>query len=146
MGVPIFGVIGPTYCRIKTLPDVARHCQTLTDYRKSRWRPPIPEMEIQIERIEPSTRFQRLPLHLRPCRTVVCETADADRRWLVSGIQYGGHHFRFRWPPSWISVVLTTSDKVDRIISMSGMVENMGVEVGIAAPSITVEKWFPLPV
>ncbi len=29
---------------------------------------------------------------------------------------------------------------------MSGMVENTGVEVGIAGPSITVEKLYPLPV
>jgi len=28
--------------------DVARHCQTLIDYPKSRWRPPKPEMEIKI--------------------------------------------------------------------------------------------------
>ncbi len=39
-----------------------------------------------------------------------------------------------------------TSDNVDRVISESGMVENMGVEVGIATPSLTVEKLFPLPV
>ncbi len=39
-----------------------------------------------------------------------------------------------------------TSDKVDRVTSMSVMVETRGVEVGIAVPSITVEKIFPLPV
>ena len=39
-----------------------------------------------------------------------------------------------------------TSDEVDKVIFMSDMVENMGIEVGIAAPSITVEKLFPLPV
>jgi len=39
-----------------------------------------------------------------------------------------------------------TSDKVDKVISMSGIVENMGVEVGISAPSITVEKLFTLRV
>ena len=39
-----------------------------------------------------------------------------------------------------------TSDKVDRVIFMSGMVENVGAEVGISAPSITIEKLFPLPV
>ncbi len=39
-----------------------------------------------------------------------------------------------------------TSDNVDRVISESGMVENMGIEVGIATPSLTVEKLFPLPV
>jgi len=39
-----------------------------------------------------------------------------------------------------------TSDQVDRTISMSGLVENMGVEVEIVAPSLTVEKLFSLPV
>ncbi len=39
-----------------------------------------------------------------------------------------------------------TSDNVDRVISESCMVENMGVEVGNATPSLTVEKLFPLPV
>jgi hypothetical protein len=39
-----------------------------------------------------------------------------------------------------------TSDNVDKVISVSGMVENMGVEVEIATPSLTVEKLFPLPV
>ncbi len=38
------------------------------------------------------------------------------------------------------------SGDVDSIIFKSGLVENMGVEVGIAAPSITVEELFPLPV
>ncbi len=35
-----------------------------------------------------------------------------------------------------------TSDKVVKVIFMSGMVENMVVEVGIAAQSVTVEKLF----
>ena len=39
-----------------------------------------------------------------------------------------------------------TSDNVDRVIYELGMVENMGVEVGIATPSLTVEKLFQLPV
>ena len=34
-----------------------------------------------------------------------CDTADANRRWLVTGIQDGGHHFRFRWSPFRISVL-----------------------------------------
>ncbi len=38
------------------------------------------------------------------------------------------------------------SGSVDTVKSESGMVENMGVEVGIAAPSLTVQKLFPLPV
>ncbi len=32
------------------------------------------------------------------------------------------------------------SGDVGRVISVTGMAENMGVEVGIAAPSLTVEK------
>ncbi len=39
-----------------------------------------------------------------------------------------------------------TSDNDDRAISKSGMVENMGVEVEIAAPTLVVQKLFPLPV
>ena len=39
-----------------------------------------------------------------------------------------------------------TSGNVDKVISESGMIETMGVEVEIAAPSHTVEKLFPLPV
>ncbi len=39
-----------------------------------------------------------------------------------------------------------TSDNVDSVISESGMAENMGVEVGIAMPSLPVEKLFRLPV
>ncbi len=39
-----------------------------------------------------------------------------------------------------------TSDKIDKAISMSGMVENIGVEVGIAAPPIIVAELFPLRV
>ncbi len=42
---------------------------------------------------------------------------------------------------------LPTSDKEERVISKSGMVENMGVKVEIAAPSVTsAQKLFPLPV
>ncbi len=77
--------------------DIVRHCHTLTDYRKSRWRPPKPEMEIAIERTEPATRFQLVGL-----------------------------------PP-------TFAIKPD-------MAEETGVEVGIAAPSLAVQKLFPLPV
>jgi len=39
-----------------------------------------------------------------------------------------------------------TSDNVGRVISESGIAEITGVEVGIATPSLTVEKLFPLPV
>ncbi len=38
------------------------------------------------------------------------------------------------------------SDKVDIVSFEPAMAENMGVEVGIAAPSFAVQKLFPLPV
>ncbi len=75
-----------------------------------------------------------------------CDTADIVRRSLVTGIQDVSHHFRFL-----MAVILNfgsrpTSDNVGRVISESDMAENMGVDFGIATPSITVEKLFPLPV
>jgi len=131
---------------LPTLPDVARHCQTLIDYRKSRWRPPKPEMEIKIERVEPATPISTAIPTLATMPDASVTLPMPDIRWLVTGIQNGGHYFRFGWPPSLTFCSRPTSDKVDRIIFMSGMVENIWVEVGIAAPSITVEKLFPLPV
>jgi hypothetical protein len=41
---------------------------------------------------------------------------------------------------------LTTSGNVRSDIVKSGMVDNVGIAVGIAAPSIAVQKLFPLPV
>ena len=38
------------------------------------------------------------------------------------------------------------SDNVDSVIFGLGMVENVGVAVGIASPSISVQKIFLLPV
>ncbi len=38
------------------------------------------------------------------------------------------------------------SGDIDSIIYKLGFVENLGVEVEIAPPSITIEKLFPLPV
>ena len=76
---------------------------------------------------------------------LVCDTADINRRWLVTGIQDGGRTSGFNGALLNFGI-RSTSDNVDRVISESGMVENMGVEVGIATPSLTVEKLFPLPV
>jgi hypothetical protein len=39
-----------------------------------------------------------------------------------------------------------TSGNVENVISELSMADNMGVEVGIAAPSLTVQKLFPRPV
>ncbi len=39
-----------------------------------------------------------------------------------------------------------TSGNVGGDIVKSGMVDNVGVAVGIAAPSLAVQKLFPLPV
>jgi len=49
----------------------------------------------------------------------------------ISG--FDGRHLEFQYRPS-----RPTSDKDDRVISGSGMVENMGIKVEIAAPSLTV--------
>ncbi len=38
------------------------------------------------------------------------------------------------------------SDSVGSVIFGSGMVENVGVAVGIASPFVSVKKLFPLPV
>ena len=38
------------------------------------------------------------------------------------------------------------SDNVGSVIFVSDMVENGGVAVGIASPSVSVQKLFPLPV
>ncbi len=38
------------------------------------------------------------------------------------------------------------SGNVDFVITRSAVVENVGVDVGIAAPSLTDQKLFPLPV
>ena len=38
------------------------------------------------------------------------------------------------------------SDNVSSVIFRSGVVENVGVAVGIASPSDSVQKLFPLPV
>jgi len=70
-----------------------------------------------------------------------CDFADADRRWLVTGMQ----------PPRPVSMAAIlvlgtrpTSGKVDKAISMSGMVENMGYR-SLNRSAITVEKLFQLP-
>ncbi len=38
------------------------------------------------------------------------------------------------------------SGRVGSVISKSGMAENVGVAVGFASPSVSVQKLFPLPV
>ncbi len=38
------------------------------------------------------------------------------------------------------------SDNVGSVIFWSGVVDNLGVAVGIASPSVFVQKLFPLPV
>jgi hypothetical protein len=69
---------------------------------------------------------------------LVCDTADIARRSMVIRNQDGGSVS--------MAAILNfgsrpTSDNVDRVISeWPGLVENMPVEVGIAAPSRTVEK------
>ncbi len=38
------------------------------------------------------------------------------------------------------------SSRVDSVMSKSGIVENVGVAVEIASPSVPVQKLFPFPV
>ncbi len=57
---------------------------------------------------------------------------------LVDAILIFGSHQRLQ--------CRTTSGSVGSSISESGMAENMGVEVEIAAPSVTGQKLFLLPV
>ena len=98
----------------------------MVDYRKSRWRPPKPEMEIIIEQNELATQFQRPASHLRQ-PGLVCDTAGNARLGLVTGIQEDGHHA--------LSITMAavlnfssrpTSDNVDRVTSKSGMAEIWG--------------------
>ncbi len=55
-------------------------------------------------------------------------------------------NFRFPLPVSWPTFELTMSGNVGSVIFGSGMVEIVGVAVGIASPSVSVQKLFPLPV
>ena len=52
--------------------------------------------------------------------------------------RFRGRHLSFRCRPM--------SDNVGSVIFGSGMVENVGVAVGIASKSVSVQKLFPLPV
>ena len=52
----------------------------------------------------------------------------------------------FPLPVSWPTLEFPMSGRVGNVISKSGMVENVGVAVGIALPSVTDQKLFPLPV
>ncbi len=52
--------------------------------------------------------------------------------------RFRDRHIRFR---CW-----SRSGSVGSVISKTGMVENVGVAVGIASPCVSVQKLFPLPV
>ena len=55
-------------------------------------------------------------------------------------------HFRFLLPVLWPTFEFPMSDNVGSVIFGSGMVENVGVAVGIASKSVSVQKLFLLPV
>ncbi len=57
---------------------------------------------------------------------------------VISTSGFRGRHFEFGRRP--------TSENVDSVIPKSGLADNVGVEVEIATPFLTVEKLFPLPV
>ncbi len=52
--------------------------------------------------------------------------------------RFRGRHIRLR---CW-----SRSGRVGSVISKTGMIENVGVAVGIASPCVSVQKLFPLPV
>ncbi len=52
--------------------------------------------------------------------------------------RFRGRQVRFRCRPMW--------DNVGGVKFGSGMVENVGVAIGIASPSVSVQKLFPFPV
>ena len=60
-------------------------------------------------------------------------------------ITTSGFHFRFRDRQLNLQC-RPMSCRVGIVISMSGMVENVGVAIGIASKSVSVQKLFPLPV
>jgi len=53
-------------------------------------------------------------------------------------IRFRGRHLHYRCRPM--------SNNVSSVIFGSGMVENVGIAIGIASPSVSVQKLFPLPV
>ena len=63
-----------------------------------------------------------------------------SKRISTSGFhfRFRGRQVRFRRRPM--------SDNVGGVKFGSGMVENVGVAVGIASPTVSVQKLFPLPV
>jgi hypothetical protein len=64
-------------------------------------------------------------------------SASSFRSIVISTSGFGGHHFEFRRRP--------TSGNVGSVISKSGLVENVGVEVEIASLSQVVQKQLTLP-
>ena len=52
--------------------------------------------------------------------------------------RFRSRHFSFRCRPM--------SDNIGNVIFGSGILENVGVAVGIASPSVSAQKLFPLPV
>ena len=86
-------------------------------------------------------------LHVCDHAGLVCDIADIARRLMIN--------YDSRWRRSQLPVLMAailnfgsrpTSDIVDSVISESGMAENTGVDVGIEAPCLTVQKLFSLPV
>ncbi len=84
--------------------------------------------------------------------SVTDDTSTVTNVGVAVAIQSQTHSVQESFPfPVSVAAILNfgsrlTSDNVDRVISESGMVENIGVEVGIATPSLPVEMLFPLSV
>ena len=91
-----FQLLSPYFVPGPTWVLCSRHCPTLTDDRTSVGRPPKREVVITIERNEPVTRFQRLPLICDHAR-LVCDSANIAQlptfNMAVTETECGGRHF-----------------------------------------------------
>ena len=86
--------------------------------------------------------------HIRVRRGRKCGASRSNRVEICfrsKVISTSGFYFRFRGPHLGFLCRLM-SDNVGSVIIRSGVVENVGVAVGIASKSVSVQKLFPLPV
>jgi hypothetical protein len=73
----IFSAMPDSDVLLSALPDIVRHCQTLIDYCKSRWRSIKPEIEMNGLSLRPDFNDYS---YICDHSGHVCDSADADRR------------------------------------------------------------------
>ena len=95
----------PTTTNISSTPNIDLHC------------PHCPTTEIQDDSHQNRKwKYLLIGMSWRPDSNghpYICDqarlandTADIAWQWLITGVDDGGHHFRFRWPSSSILVVI----------------------------------------